>query len=330
MAVKVGSARIDERGKATGGQAGDQTGKELSTQNYYVHSNGWRVLRCIDPAKALKIAKAMIAACANSKIGYDQKQRLTLYNAAKVVGFDPGKVTTECETDCSALVRVCLAFAGITVGDFRTTNEASMILSSGMFVELTGSKYTTKSDFLRAGDVLVTKTKGHTVVVLNDGPKAETNAPTVKKYALGDRILRNGNTGADVKEMQADLISLGFSCGSYGADGDFGDATELAVRDFQRANRLDVDGVFGPKSLEALNKALNASEVEPSDPKKVKIVGGSCWARKAPDTDAEKIGVAHEGEELFYLGVTNDDGWHLVIFSGVNAWVSGKYGRLVA
>ena len=34
MAVKVGSARIDEYGKARGGQAGDQTGKEVSTQNW--------------------------------------------------------------------------------------------------------------------------------------------------------------------------------------------------------------------------------------------------------------------------------------------------------
>ena len=35
MAVKVGSARIDENGKAHGGKAGDQTGKEVSTQNWY-------------------------------------------------------------------------------------------------------------------------------------------------------------------------------------------------------------------------------------------------------------------------------------------------------
>ena len=31
MAIKVGSARIDENGKASGGKVGDQTGKEVST-----------------------------------------------------------------------------------------------------------------------------------------------------------------------------------------------------------------------------------------------------------------------------------------------------------
>ena len=44
MAVKIGSARIDERGKISGGKAGDQTGSEVGTQNWYKHSKGWRVL----------------------------------------------------------------------------------------------------------------------------------------------------------------------------------------------------------------------------------------------------------------------------------------------
>ena len=55
MAVKIGSARIDENGKAHGGQAGDQTGKEVSTQNWYLHSKGWRVFRAKNPSVAEKI-----------------------------------------------------------------------------------------------------------------------------------------------------------------------------------------------------------------------------------------------------------------------------------
>ncbi len=176
MAVKIGSARIDENGKATGGKAGDQTGNELSTQNWYKHSKGWRILRCNDPAKAELIATAMEAACANNNIGYDQAQRLTLYNKAKSVGFDPAKVTDKCETDCSALVRVCLAYAGISTDNFITSNEAKTILATGLFTELTDSKYTDDSSYLKRGDILVTKTKGHTVVVLSNGNKATTNA----------------------------------------------------------------------------------------------------------------------------------------------------------
>ena len=105
MAVKIGSARIDENGKAHGGQAGDQTGKEVSTQAWYASSKVWRVFRAKDAA-AEKIALAMERACANPQIGYDQYQRLTLYNNVKDRGFDPGATTKNVETDCSALVRV--------------------------------------------------------------------------------------------------------------------------------------------------------------------------------------------------------------------------------
>ena len=41
MAVIFGSARHDERGQLTNGKAGDQTGQEVSTQNYYNHSKKW-------------------------------------------------------------------------------------------------------------------------------------------------------------------------------------------------------------------------------------------------------------------------------------------------
>ena len=91
MAVKVGSARIDENGKTHGGKAGDQNGKEVSTQAWYRHKKGWRVLRCKSADKADKIARAMQAACDNANIGYDQYQRDTLYNLAKTVDFDPAR-----------------------------------------------------------------------------------------------------------------------------------------------------------------------------------------------------------------------------------------------
>lgn len=173
MAVKIGSARIDENGHTKGGKAGDQTGKEVSIQNWYLHKKGWRVIRCLDPQRAILIADDMQYACDNKHIGYDQNQRLTLYNVAKTVGFNCSKVTQNCETDCSALVRVCCAYAGIKVSNFNTSNEITILLKSGYFEEMKGAKYQNTSDYLMRGDILVTKTQGHTVVVLSNGKYVE-------------------------------------------------------------------------------------------------------------------------------------------------------------
>lgn len=171
MAVMIGSARIDERGDISGGSAGDQTGKEVCAENWYLHPKGWVVLRAKDPAVAEKIAQDMQWACDNQNIGYDQDQRDTLYSAAKKVGFNCSKVTTKCETDCSALVRVCVNYAGITVGDFYTGNEVAVLMKTGQFEELTAKKYTESSSYLQRGDILVTKSTYHTAVVLSNGSK---------------------------------------------------------------------------------------------------------------------------------------------------------------
>lgn len=328
MAVIIGSARIDERGKTTGGQAGDQTGKELSTQNWYKHAKGWRVFRARDPAVAEKMAWDMQAACNNRHIGYDQNQRGTLYAAAKPFGFNCAKVNVDCETDCSALVRVCAAYAGVDLPNFRTWDEPQALLASGAFVELTGDKYTASSAYLRRGDILVTRTKGHTVIVLSDGPKAKA-APAPTHYALGDRILKNGCEGDDVKALQEALISLGYDCGRWGADGDFGDATDRALRAFQRAQGLAVDGEYGPKSRAAMEAALleGLSEVE--------ITGAAVYVRKGPGKQYAPLGIVHRGDRLVYQGERSEDGWLLVMYkpkgaqSAANAWVSGMYGKVI-
>ena len=258
--VYVGSASIDERSKAHGGKAGDQTGREVKKQLWYLHSKGWRVFRAKDRQVALDIAKAMKRAVSNSKIGYDQYQRNTLYTYASKVGFDPGAVKTACETDCSALVRVCCAYAGIMgiPSSFRTGNMPSELIKTGAFTEMVGKQYTNSPDMLGEGDILVTKTSGHTVVVLNDGPKYEA----AKAWELGDRTLKKGCKGDDVKQLQLDLMALGYKLPKYGADGDFGSETDSAVKAFQRAQGIEVDGIVGDETLERIEYYLTADESE--------------------------------------------------------------------
>lgn len=57
--------------------------------------------------------------------------------------------------------------------------------------------------------------------------------------------LSAGAKGEAVRTMQTLLIAKKFTCGSYGADGEFGSGTLAAVRNFQRANGLYTDGCCG-------------------------------------------------------------------------------------
>lgn len=245
MAVRIGHASIDENGKITGGSAGDQTGKEVCIRNWYQHKKGWVVLRCKDPQKRLLIAEAMEKACANSNIGYDQNQRDTLFNAVKGLGFDPSKVTKKVETDCSALVRVCIAYAygRDLVGNIRTITEPAALVKTGEFEKLMSDKYCTSSDYLMRGDCLCTPESGHTMVCLDNGAKA----PTEEVCTVNVCVLKKGDKGSQVKALQAILIGYGYSCGKWGADGDFGAATESAVRKFQSRNGLTLNGIVDTK-----------------------------------------------------------------------------------
>ena len=65
-------------------------------------------------------------------------------------------------------------------------------------------------------------------------------------------MLGKGDQGSAVEEMQKMLIACGYSCGSFGADGIFGNDTLKALEAFQKAAGLSVDGIYGPKSKAVL------------------------------------------------------------------------------
>ena len=92
------------------------------------------------------------------------------------------------------------------------------------------------------------------------GGEAETKPaakPTADKKG-GDtvnvtlKILKKGSKGEQVKTLQRLLKALGYGVGSYGVDGSFGADTDAAVRKYQKARKLDVDGVVGAKTWAAL------------------------------------------------------------------------------
>jgi hypothetical protein len=198
MNIIIGSARVDERGTYSGGTAGDQKQGnavpdmrgEVSMQSFYVHRKGWYVIRPKDANIARGIAAAMKQACNNPNIGYDQAGRYGILTYGTNT-----KVKTE--ADCSSLVRQCVKEAsGKDPGDFTTWNEVQALNATGLFEP---ARAYTSSVKLYEGDVLVTKTKGHTVIV-TDGYSRSTQVGWYKQDGKWRYVLASGK---DAKGWQA-------------------------------------------------------------------------------------------------------------------------------
>lgn len=103
--------------------------------------------------------------------------------------------------------------------------------------------------------------KGKIVYEIQETPAptpAPKPTPIVKPTVVTTTNLKKGSTGNAVKTLQNNLNLLGYNCGT--ADGIFGDKTVVAVKNFQKANKLAIDGIVGKNTQSAIEKALKVAE----------------------------------------------------------------------
>lgn len=216
----IGHACKNEHETYKDGQAGDQTKVEVYIRTWY--NRPWNVvLRAKDKNTREKLAQAMEMACKNESIGYAQNTRNTLWNNIKNYQFNPSKTTKAVNTDCSALVCVCCAYAGVPIhylqigtNSLTTSTLRKYLLSSGMFEALTNKKYLTSDKYLLRGDILLYEGH-HTAINLDNGiySNEDIQLKTIDeiareviagKWGSGeDRKKRLTNAGYNYSEVQA-------------------------------------------------------------------------------------------------------------------------------
>ena len=81
---------------------------------------------------------------------------------------------------------------------------------------------------------------------------AEVEKPKQTYCTVKLPALKKGAKGEDVKAMQILLIGHGYSCGTSGADGSYGNATEKALHEFKKAKKLEVTSTCGVQTWSAL------------------------------------------------------------------------------
>lgn len=204
MAVKIGHASIDERGKVSGGKVGDQTGKEICIRDWY--KKPWNVmLICTDTKIADKAADYMEAICKDNSYGYDQSQRTTGYESIKKNGVAKGKG----EFDCSSLVASCYKLAGLNVSVNCTTSTLrKALLATGKFKAYEDSAHVNTSAYAKRGAVYLSEGH-HVVMALGSGSKAtKGSSSSGTTYKVTANAL-NVRKGAGTEYAKVDLLYKG-------------------------------------------------------------------------------------------------------------------------
>ena len=152
------------------------------------------------------------------------------------------------------------------------------------------------------------------------GPQTRHALGRRGRPSLGSRAIRTGQRGWDVAALQFLLSARGYGPGSF--DGGFGPNTAYAVRRFQSAAGLSMDGVAGPVTLGALRGrrvyATPGGPVRFLRPLRGEITDGFGWVGGRRHT-----GLDFPGPTGAPIGAA---GRGLVAFAG---WNTGGYGNLV-
>lgn len=240
MSTYFGSARHDENGKLTGGKKGDQLQNstpdysgECSQQKAYKHNKGWIIERPIQGYLAKRLAQSMITLCDNKHVGYNQVTR-------NVIDIN---TTIDCGIDCSSAVRSCIIAAGLKdTGNFTTANEVAALEATGEYVRVAFTSILN----LYEGDILVTKTKGHTVIVT----KGKLRTGTALKIPSGSPVIKKGSKGDRVSQLQFALNDIAGQ--GLAVDGIAGTKTVQAIKNIQTLCKITVDGIYGKGTASAL------------------------------------------------------------------------------
>lgn len=294
MSVYVSNCGHDERGRYTGGVAGDQTGTEWHVIPWYQFGQNV-VLRHPSRQVGELLSELAREAASNNHIGYDQDQRGTFWAALRAAGYRPRNITNNCETDCSAGVCALTLAAGYLLGDQRiidsiwstgyTGNMRHMFREAG-FKLYTRKQFTGSSSNLLAGDINLNESV-HTNIVVSDKAAPDTSSLEVDGWIgylsicelqrqlgtyvdgvisgqyVGNREYIYRITSIDYTATGSPMVYALQRKTGAGVDGIIGPETVRHLQtwlNIRGEGWLDIDGYLGPDTAKALQRALNRKE----------------------------------------------------------------------
>ncbi|GGA26032.1 peptidoglycan-binding domain-containing protein [Dyella nitratireducens] len=106
-----------------------------------------------------------------------------------------------------------------------------------------------------------------TTMTMGPGQFQRIAKAQAEPHRIAGNVLREGDRGPAVGELQARLNNLGYTNAQgrlLTVDNDFGRDTRSAIEAFQRNNNLTVDGIAGPNTRAVLQEATRAASIAPA------------------------------------------------------------------
>ena len=167
MGVLIGHAVMDEQGGIDGAIAGDQTGKEITTRQWYKRTGGWSTLLVpTDQTMGKKAAEYMRQICENNNYGYSQPNRWTGAKSIEILGVANGHG----DFDCSSLCVECYRLAGLKHAMSGYTGSiAKSFERTGKFKVYTDDAHIGSDAYAIPGALYLSN--GHVMMALDYGSK---------------------------------------------------------------------------------------------------------------------------------------------------------------
>ena len=144
------------------------------------------------------------------------------------------------------------------VGTLREGASVTIKESTGSWYKISAGG---KTGYVYKKYIKVTGSSDSSSGSKKSGSKESKNSKN-KSSGNSDGTCRPGDSGSAVKKVQQRLKKLGYYSGSI--DGDYGNGTKTAVKNFQKRNGLNANGKVNSKTLAKLNSS-SAKKATASD-----------------------------------------------------------------
>ena len=202
--------------------------------------------------------------------------------------------------------------AGTGLYVIRKTKAKSMLIEV-CFVDSNDADKYLAVGYEAVAKAIVDALDQHIVVT----PTVNSNSSNTTVTSTKDYSEYAAYVGNRCKELQEKLISLGYDCGDYGADGKFGKGTYESLIKFQQDYNLKVDGLAGKATFDKLDELIASK----NSSYKVKIIASVLNVRKGAGTNYSIATTVKKNE--VYTIVEEKNGWGK-LKSGAG-WISLSY-----